>query len=148
MNRWSRIVAAIAVAGCVAWLAAGFAGRDAGHGPEALAVHTLVAFGATLALLLADVWVVVYLATSARLARAAGIDLDRLARGRTAVCSLAVLAAALAVTAFTLAGALYPGGMPPALHVGLALATLAAQVVFLIVAVRHLGRHEAALAAR
>lgn len=148
MNRWSRIVAGIAVAGCLAWAGAGLAGREAGSGPEPLAVHTLVGFGATLTLLLADVWVIVYLATAVRLARTAGFDLDRLARGRVVVYSLGVLAAVLAVTAFTLAGALYPGRMPTALHLGLALATLAAQVLFLFFAVRHLGRHEAALASR
>jgi hypothetical protein len=146
MNRWSRIVAAIAVAGCLAWLGAGLAGRSAGSGPQPLALQNRVGFGATLTLLLADVWVIVYLATGARLARAAGFDLSRLARGRRVVYSLAVLAAVLAVTQFTLAGALFPGRMAPAVHVALALAALAAQIAFLIVAVRHLARHEVVLA--
>jgi hypothetical protein len=148
MTRWSRIVVGIAAAASVAWLVAGLAGRDADAGPEPLAVHTLISFGATLALLLADVWVIVYLATGARLARRAGLELARLARGRVLVYSLAGLAAALAVASFTLAGALYPGRLPAALHLALALATLVAQIAFVSVAARHLGRHEAALAAR
>jgi len=148
MNRWSRIVVAIALAGCGAWIAAGLAGDDAGRGPEALGLHALVAFGATLALLLADVWLIVYLAAGARLARAAGVDLGPLSRGRRAVCALAGLAAALAVFAFALAGALYPDRLSPVLHVGLAVATLVAHAALLTVAVRHLARHERALAAR
>lgn len=147
MNRWSRIVVAIAVAGCLAWVAAGLAGRDAGGGPMPLARHTLVGFGATLTLLLADVWVVVYLATGVRLARREGRDLDALALERRVVYASAILAAAFAVTAFTLAGARYPTDMSPALHVGLALSTLVAQLVFLVAAIRLLARHEAALQA-
>lgn len=135
----------IAVAGCVAWVAAGLAGREAGRGPEPLAVHTLVGFGATLALLLADLWVVVYLATGTRLARAAGRDLSALSRGRRSVYAAASLAAAFAITAFSVAGALYPGRLPATIHVGLAIAALTAQVVFLVVAIRLLRRHEAAL---
>jgi len=148
MSRWSRIVVAIAVIGCVAWVAAGIAGDGAGQGPEPLGLHTLVAFGATLALLLADVWLIVYLLAGTRLARAAGIDLGPLAAGRRAVCALAGLAAALAICAFALAGALYPDRLSPIPHAGLAVATLAAHAILLVAAVRHLARHESALAAR
>jgi hypothetical protein len=148
MSRWSRIVIAIALFGCGAWVAAGIAGDEAGRGPGPLGLHTLVAFGATLALLLADIWLIVYLLAGARLARAAGIDLGALAAGRRAVCALAVLAAALAVCAFSLAGALYPDRLSPVLHTVLAVATLAAHAILLVAAVRHLARHESALAAR
>lgn len=148
MNRWSRIVVAIALVGCAAWIAAGLAGDEAGRGPGPLGQHTLVAFGATLALLLADVWLIVYLVASARLARAAGVDLGPLSRSRRAVCVLAGLAAALAVCAFALAGALYPDRLSPSLHVGLAVTTLVAHAALLVAAVRHLARHESALAAR
>jgi hypothetical protein len=145
LNRWSRIVFAIAVAGCLAWVAAGLAGREAGRGPEPLAVHTLVAFGATLALLLADLWVVVYLATCTRLARAAGRDLSALGRARRSVYAAAILAVLLAITAFAVAGALYPGRLDPLLHVGLALSALGAQIVFVVLAIRLLRRQEAEL---
>ena len=72
MNRWSKIVLGIGLAGLAGWIATGLQGRLVGAEREALALHTLAAFASTLALILADAWIVIFLGACERSLERAG----------------------------------------------------------------------------
>jgi len=131
MNRWGRIVMALASLATAAWIGAGALGYDVVDGGT-LARHTLLAFSALLALVLCHAWIAVYLLVAERLVRAANAAAAAaLARSRR----LGVAAAALAVTAtiaqFTSANALYPARLDARWHALAALATVVVLVLAL-----------------
>lgn len=138
MNRWTRIVFAVAGLGIAGWCLAGWNGRAlAAQGGEP-GLHALLAFVSTLTLLFADVWLVVYLVALARALRAAGATTA--ARPPVAVLVAAAVAIAATVCQFSVAGALYPGQLPGRLHGLLALLALAAQAALLVLSARALRR--------
>ena len=131
MNRWSRIVLGIAVAGLAGWIATGFQGRLVGAEREALALHTLAAFASTLALILADAWIVIFLVACERSLRRAGHGaggpLGHLALVRNRVTILAIAAAAATLAQVMLSGRYFPGRLPGWSHVALACVALLLQ---------------------
>lgn len=142
MNRWSKIVLGIGVGATCGWVAGGLLGPAAGRGPAALALHTLVTYAATLVWLLADVWILVFLAGSARaLRRAAGTAAASAAAASRRVVALGAGAAAAVVAQFAVSGALFPGRMDVRLHLALALFALLLQLAFLVAGGRELARH-------
>lgn len=141
MNRWSKIVLGIGGLATAAWLAGGLLGPAAGRSPEALALHTLVVYGALLLWLLADLWILVFLAGCARaLRRSAPAARRAEIAGRPRVFALGGAAVLLALAQFTVSGLLFPGRMDPRVHLALALAALLAQLAFLAAGGRELAR--------
>jgi hypothetical protein len=140
LNRWSRIVLGIALSATAAWVAVGVVGRGAGRGPEQLALHTTLAYAATLLWLLADIWIVVFLAgcvrAARRLAPGGAPALGALERSRRHVSALGGASVALALGQFVASGLLYPGRLPASVHLALALVALVAQGFLLTVAAR------------
>lgn len=133
MNRWAKIVLALAALATAGWLAAGVLGfrvRD----DASLAMHTLVSFSALLALVLFHSWVAVFTAWSAAGLRrsaprgtAAAVELRRIARRTLAAGAAAVLAGG---TQFVVSNLLYPAHLSPGVH---ALAGAAATIVLTLV---------------
>ncbi len=142
MNRWSRIVFAIACVGAVAWMGAGWAGREVASDPDRMPIHTLLGFGATLTLLFADCWIVTFLVACERAARQLGpagtAAADRGTGARRRAVLLGGLAAATSVGHFALSGLLFPQRLEPRIHLALAGVAFGLQVVFMVVARRDL----------
>lgn len=142
MNRWSRIVLGIAAAGLLAWAATGVQGRLAGASREALAWHTLAGFGATLLLLLANAWVVIFLTACERgLRRRASVEASRLAPlagARRGVAAVTALAVGATLAQIALSSRFYPGLLPAWVHLALAATSLASQAGFWLSARRAL----------
>lgn len=156
MNHWSKIVLSLALLATAGWVTVGLAGEGAGRSPEGLTLHALLAYSAILVWVLADVWIVVFLAgcerAARRSARAGGTVLDDLARARRRVSALGAAAVALALGQFVASGLLFPGRMPYALHFALAALALIAQLALIVAGARAFsgleGRLEEACAPR
>ena len=149
MNHWSKIVLSLAVLATAGWVAVGLAGEGAGRSPEGLTLHALLAYSVVLVWVLADIWIVVFLAGCERAARrgagAGGAVLDDHARARRRVSALGAAAVALALGQFGAAGLLYPGRMPYALHFALAALALVAQLALIVAGARAFGGLEGRL---
>jgi hypothetical protein len=143
MNRWSKIVIGVGVLASLGWIAGGLLGPGAGRSPENLARHTQVVYGATLLWILADVWILIFLAGSTRALRRALSGSARTgdAGVRHGVVALGVGAAVLVVAQFAVSSELFPGHLDARLHLATALAALVLQLAFLIVGGRELARH-------
>jgi len=143
VNRWTRIVLGLALLGLAGWSWAGWTGYAVSSGRGELPAHTLVAFGSTLTLLFADLWLVVYLLVQERqLRRLAPPRAER--GGRGSVLFAAGTAIGLTVAQFIVAGALYPGRLAASHHALLALAALLAQLALIAISVAALRRQTVA----
>lgn len=150
MNRWARIVVAMAAVATAGWIAAGVLGfRVADDGT--LADHTLISFAALLLLLLSQTWVAAFALASERLAlrrvdrrRAEAATMVRSGRIAALWAGVAIVAA---LAQFTVSNALYPGRLEPRAHTVAGAAAALAIVLALAVEVRALRRHGRAAAA-
>lgn len=119
MNRWCRIVLALSVAATVVWISGGWVGYQV-RSDSTLARHTLLVFGALLALLLTHGWVGIYLVTLERLLRRRadlGPDVhSALARSRRWGVSGAALGVTAPLAQFLSGNALYPGRLDAQWH--------------------------------
>ena len=145
MNGWARVLMGFAVAGLGGWLVTGVQGRQVAPPDERalLGLHTQLGFVSTLALLLADVWILVFLLLAARaLARLAPDRPEAVAAGAEArrVAALGALACALVVSQPALAGLLYPDRLSATVHLLTGVGALVLEVVFLVLAGRALRR--------
>lgn len=111
MNPWSRIVLVLSAVATVAWLGGGMLGWSV-QSDATLALHTLVSFGALLALLLCQGWVVVFLAVSERRIGALGgvpeAELREIARARRGASIAALLVLGAAIGQFASSSLTYP----------------------------------------
>jgi len=141
MNRWAWIITGVASLGLGGWLATGLQGRFGGVGtdPASLALHTEAGLVSTLAMLLANLWFVVFLGVTARSARRAdpqGGPSSALVRSARPALVAGTAASLLVVAQPALAGLSYPDRMSPLVHLLLALAGLVVECVFLAFAIR------------
>lgn len=111
MNRWARIVLVLSALSILAWTASGLLGWRV-ESDATLAVHTLVAFGALLALLLCQGWVMVFLAVSehkiAALGTVAASELAEISRARRDASIAAVLVLVATTGQFASSSLTYP----------------------------------------
>lgn len=145
MNRWARTVMAVAVVGLAGWVVTGLQGRQVAPPAERalLGLHTQLGFVSTLALLLADLWIVAFLLLAAR-ARArlpaAGPEVPAGGAEARRVAVLGALACALVLSQPALAGALYPDRLNASVHLATGVGALLLEIAFLVVAGRALRR--------
>ncbi len=145
MNRWARIVWSIALVGSLGWLGAGALGYWV-EDQETLVLHTLASFLALLVLVLAQVWMAVFVIASRRLvARATGSDSPALASAARAVLLVSLIAIVAVCAQFTLSNALFPARLEPKQHAQAAAVSMAALALALIVEARALRAHARAV---
>jgi len=124
VNRWARIVWVLAVAATGGWVFSAWLGRGVVSDPT-LARHTLVAFAALLALVLAHGWIATYLLLLSRaLPRAAELGREekrRLFDNRIRGVVSAVTSILAALALFAVSNALYPARLEARPHAWFAL---------------------------
>jgi hypothetical protein len=150
MNRWAWIVFVIGGLGLAGWAVVGLQGLRVGAAAEPLALHTLLALVATLALVLAELWVIVFLLACVRNVAALGVrgdEVDGLRRDARRALALGLAAVVAALALFAGTSALYPGRLSPALHLATSLAATALQLAFFAFARRALRRQRQGFAA-
>ena len=149
MNRWARIVLALAALATLAWAGAGEMGRSVVD-DATLAQHTLASFLVLLALVLTHGWVAVFSLVSNRLVgRRVALDAEArrdLAGARRVACVAACVAVAAALAQFLVSNALYPARLVARPHAMLGWATTAALVLAWLAELRALTRHGRVLA--
>ncbi len=144
MNRWSRIVLALAAVATLSWLYAGATGFRV-NDDQSLALHTLISFAALLALVLTHTWVAVFVVVSERLIRRRGgcadSELRALAQARRRGLSGALASVGLAVSMFALSNALIPGHLDRRNHLVMAVIACLAVVGALLLEAQALSLH-------
>ncbi len=142
MNRFARILQTIGWLGVLGLAGAAIGGRGAAEEPSRLAWHTTVVVAATAPLLLAHLWTLGYLWSSARSRRSITSPEDPEELSSRAARSIARAAIATALillfATYLLARALLWRELPPWLHGAAAWTTLVAQMVALLAARRAL----------
>jgi hypothetical protein len=147
MNRWARIVWSLALVATLGWIGVGVHGYRVADQP-ALHLHTLGAFVALLALVLAHGWMAIFALVSRGLvARAAGVPPRALAAACRATLVAGTLAVAIALAQFALSSALYPERFTARAHALAAGASLIALVGALAFEARALAVHAREVAA-
>lgn len=145
MNGWARIQFAIATAGTAGFAAVGAHGFRVTTDVALYALHMQLGLVATLALVFAQAWMVLFAIGSERRLRAllgagdpARAGIERV-RARVAIAGGVALAAAL--VHFVVAGRLFASHAPAWIHAASAAVAFAAQCAALAVEARELGRH-------
>ena len=150
MNRWARIVLALAALATLGWVLAGASGWSVAD-DATLARHTLLSYLVLLALILTHGWVAVFAVASNRLvARRAtlpGTARRELSRARLAAFAAACSAVAATLAQFLISNALYPARLVARPHAIAGWATTGILVLAWIAERRALTRHGRALAA-
>ena len=145
MNVWARIQFAIAAAGTAGFAAVGAHGYRVAEDLGLYGLHMQLGLVATLALVFAQAWMVLFAVGSERRLRAllAAGDAARagVARVRTRVSIAGGVALAAALAHFVVAGRLFASHSPAWIHASSAAVALAAQCAALAVEARELGRH-------
>jgi len=148
MNRWARIVLVLSAVATLAWLVGGLLGWSVAS-DATLARHTLVSFGALLALLLCQGWIVVFLAVSERkIGALAGVpagELAEIGRARRDASVAAVLVLAAVTGQFAISSLTFPSRFDRLVHVVGGAASVLLLVVAWAVETKAFGRHERAV---
>lgn len=146
MNGWAKVQFSIAALATLGFLAVGGHGLLVRGEPELFALHAQLALSVTLALVLGQAWMALFVIASERRLRPllaaaapAARDLVRI-RDRVAGAALGALGATL--VHFAMAGRLFASRSSPWIHGGAALVALLAQVLALALEARELGRHQ------
>lgn len=145
MNGWAKVQYSIAAASTLGFVAVGVHGFRVAADLDLFALHTQLALFVTLALVLGQAWMALFVLASERRLRALlpADDPARraLARVRARVTGVASVALGATLVHFAVAGRLFASHAPDWIHGALALAALVAQCVALATEAVELTRH-------
>lgn len=146
MNGWAKVQFSIAAVATLGFVAVGVHGLRVAGDVGGFAVHAQLALLVTLALVLGQAWLALFVIAAERRLRpllpAGARARGDLARVRDRVATAALVAVAASLAHFALAGRLFATHSPGWVHGSAALAALVAQCAALAVEARELTRHQ------